>query len=422
MKLSDKYNNYTIRFQYEKILFLAPFYNDKSNNLNKKNKDIEKDTNLLSFVAIKSDYIEMNNLNSNNTQLKQEIILETFQIKIDPNYFNPPHFLYKPKVVSNGKRTNININSTRRKQLNNNNNNNNVNTNENNINNNSINNLFKNNENVQCISYNSEKIYENSNFLEILNLEEGENISLMITNPNGFIIIFYSNYVKYYIYNSDNSNLLFSKPINYTKRKFIDYAIVDEEKCKYYVIDENGVLFLFTLYNIKDKSLDKINAGEQLQILGQVNPCCCMSYLKNNILFIGSSKSNSQLIKINENIDNNTDFNRLQIIEEYESLSPISNMVIINNTKEENGIEILTVSGAGKNCSIKNIKKGTKILFTGDIEIKNIIKVFKVIIYNVGNKKNKTKNNNINFCSFIITTTMKSFIINYDYKYLHLSK
>ena len=422
MKLSDKYNNYTIRFQYEKILFLAPFYNDKSINLNKKNKDIEKDTNLLSFVAIKSDYIELNNLNSNNTQLKQEIILETFQIKIDPNYFNPPHFLYKPKVVSNGKRTNININSTRRKQLNNNNNNNNnVNTKENNMNNNSLNNLYKNNENVQCISYNSEKIYENSNFLEILNLEEGQNISLMITNPNGFIFIFYSKYVKYYIYNSDNSKLFTSKPINYTKRKFIDYAIIDEEKCKYYVIDENGVLFLFALNNTKDKGSDKVNSGDQLQILGQVNPCCCMAYLKNNVLFIGSSKSNSQLIKINENLDNNIEFNRLQIIEEYESLSPISNMVIINNTKEENGIEILTVSGAGKNCSTKNIKKGTKILFTGDIEIKNIIKVFKVIIYNVGNKKNKTKNNNINFCSFIITTTMKSFIINYDYKYKIIS-
>ena len=35
----------------------------------------------------------------------------------------------------------------------------------------------------------------------------------------------------------------------------------------------------------------------------------------------------------------------------------------IKKEKEENGIEILTVSGVGKNCSIKNIKKGTNILY-----------------------------------------------------------
>ena len=111
------------------------------------------------------------------------------------------------------------------------------------------------------------------------------------------------------------------------------------------------------------------------------------------------------------------------MLEEYESLSPISNMALINNTQEENGIEILTVSGVGKNCGIKNIKKGTTILFSGDIEIKNIIKVFKINInnINVGYKKSNKNKNNINICSFIITTTMKSFIINYDYKYKIIS-
>ena len=91
--------------------------------------------------------------------------------------------------------------------------------------------------------------------------------------------------------------------------------------------------------------------------MGKVNNCSCIAYLNNNILFIGSTKCNSQLIKINENIDNNENFERIEILEEYESLSPVSNMALINNTKEENGIEILTVSGVGKNCAIKNIKK-----------------------------------------------------------------
>jgi len=435
MRLNDKYKNYTIRFQYEKILFLSPFYYDKSKIKKEKNKNNEKDNNnLLTFVAIKSDFIELINNDSNNTQIQQKLILETFQIKIDPNSFNPPHFLYKPKVVSNGKMTNININSTRRKLLhnknninnnNNKNNNNNIpNSNENNINNlnNNKNNesSSKNNEN-NTISYNSEKIIESANFLEILNFDDNQNISLMITHSEGLIIIFFSKYVVYYKYNSSNSTLSSSKSINYDKRKFIDYVVADEKNFKYYVIDDNGNIFLFGFLNNKNNNnFNNLNLGITLQILGKLNICSCMAYLNNNILFIGSSKCNSQLIKINENIDNNdkTDnFERIEILEEYESLSPVSNMALINNTKEENGIEILTVSGVGNNCAIKNIKKGTKVLFCGDIEIKNIVKIFKVLINNVGKKNYKTRNNNINYCSFVITTNIKSFIINYDYKY-----
>ena len=411
-KFNNKYKNYTIRFQYEKILFLAPFYHHKPNNKN------EKENNILTFVAIKSDYIEV--YKNNQPNISQEIILETFQIEIDPNSFNPPHFLHKPKIVSNGKCTNININSSRRKMLHNNLNNLsnliNAGTNDDNKNNNVINN----NEN-ETLLYKSEKIKESSQVLEVLNYEDKNNINLMITHPDGLIIIFFPKFAIYYKYNSDRSALSTSKSIVYEERKFIDYAKVDEKQFKYFIIDENGTIFLLGFLNIKSnkKKLDN-NIGISLQILGQVNNCSCMAYLNNNILFIGSSKCNSQLIRINENIANNADIGeKIEIIEEYESLSPISNMAIINNTKEENGIEILTVSGTGKNCSIKNIKKGTTILFSGDIEIKNIIKVFKITInstnISIGNKKGpKIKNN---FWSFVVSTTMKSFIINYDYKY-----
>ena len=52
----------------------------------------------------------------------------------------------------------------------------------------------------------------------------------MITNPDGFIIIFYYKYVIYYTYNNENSKLKSSKSINSIKEKFIDYA--NEKKCK----------------------------------------------------------------------------------------------------------------------------------------------------------------------------------------------
>ena len=55
-------------------------------------------------------------------------------------------------------------------------------------------------------------------------------------------------------------------------------------------------------------------------------------------------------------------------------------MVLLNKTKEENGIEVMILSGIGSNYSVKNIKNGTNIIYNDEIEIKNIINVFKIII------------------------------------------
>ena len=392
MNQFNKYKNYTIRFQYEKIMFLAPFYSGKE----------DVNNNILNFVIIKQVYNEINNTNKEGIEIKKDIIMETFQIKLEHDLFDNHTELKKKKVVSNGSVTNITIDSKLRRIINNNKNDGNK---IDNLNKKISNKKFEEN---KTIVYNYEKLIESVNFLEIINIEEGEKINLVITHPNGLIIVFFSSYVNYYQYDNTNKSLIISKRLSFPKRKFIGYLTVDENCYKYFIIDEPGHLFLFRILNNEKMEMD-------LKYIGKVNPPSCIAYLNNNTLFIGSKKSNSQLIKINEKIDiNSINFEKIEIIEEYESLSPISNILLLNNTKEENGIDILTVSGVGSNCSIKNLKKGTNIFYHGEIEIKNILQVFKIIINNIGNKK-KTKN--INYCSFIITTTMKSFIINYDYKY-----
>ena len=407
MNQFDKYKNYTIRFQYEKIMFLAPFYLGDIDN-----KDLIDNDDILNFVVIKQVYDDKNILKKENYEIKKDIVMETFQIKIQADSFDNISDTNKKKVVSNGKITNLKVNSKLRKIINN--------TDINNSNTNEINNKKKNvNNNIieknQTIVYNYEKLVESVNFLEVINIEEDQKINLIITHPDGIIILFFSSYVIYYQYNNTNKSLTCSKSVSYNKKTFIDYITADEKNYKYYVIDELGSLYSFGFLLVKNKNTEnKEKIGMILQFIGKVNPPSCMAYLNNNILFIGSIKSNSQLIKINENIEqNDIDFQKIEIIEEYESLSPISNMLLLNNTKEENGIEIMTVSGIGSNCSVKNIKRGTCIIYNGEIEIKDISQVFKVIINSIGNKK-KTKTQN--YCSFIITTTMKSFIINYDYK------
>ena len=422
MRLNDIYKNYTIKFNYENILFLAPLLYDKPDNKNIKNQDKENDNNILTFIAIKSEYIENKTINNNNSnlELKQGIFLESFDIDMDPSSFDPPKLLYKKlKIESNNKTKNINFNNKYKRQIYNSQNDNSANSNnDNNIKNTKNSQLSKNkNNNINkdtTIKYNHQKLFDSKVFLRILNVEENGNINLMITHPDGLIIIFFSKIVFYFKYNPCNSIISTSKSMAYDERKFVDYVTVDEKNYKYYVIDENGTLFLLGFLDTKKNRKNMEFGIINLQILGKVNNCSCMAYLTNNILFIGSTKCNSQLIRINKRKDNDATF-QIEVIEEYESLSPISNIALINNTKEENGIEILTISGTESNCSIKNIKKGKNVLFSGEIEIKNIVNVFKIIINNIGNKESKN-DNAFKYCSFIITTLMKSFIVNYDYK------
>ena len=76
---------------------------------------------------------------------------------------------------------------------------------------------------------------------------------------------------------------------------------------------------MFRLFNIQNKGDENKESYEMnLELMGIVNPPSCLAYLNNNILFIGSIKGNSQLIKINENLDNNNiNSEKIEIIEEY---------------------------------------------------------------------------------------------------------
>ena len=84
------------------------------------------------------------------------------------------------------------------------------------------------------------------------------------------------------------------KKVTFTDRKFINYTIVDEKEYKYFIIDEYGNLFLLAFINpFLDEKCQFI-----FQFLGEINYSTCLTYLDNNYLFVGSYKSNSQLIKL----------------------------------------------------------------------------------------------------------------------------
>ena len=358
MRIREKYRDFTIKYNYEDILFLAPFSLNYFLNNNIENHF----KNILTFATIKTDIIDNSNntvTDSSSNELPQEISLETFQFLIEPNDYKFYTFPWKNELINS-----LNVDSNQKSK----------------------------NENAYSI--------EDLNLLQKIDLSENPTVSLMITHPDGLIILFFSNYIQYYKYDQKKKKLLAKKDkkISYEERKFTSYTIIDEKNYKYFVIDEYGNLFLLVL--ILPFSEEKNKANLIFQFLGEINYSTCLAYLDNNYLFVGSNKSNSQLIKIEKN--NN---NLINVIENFDTLAPISNLTLVNkNIENENHVELITISGIEKNCAVNMIKKGIPAIFKDEIEIKNIKSVFKVSLY---------RNNN-NISTFIISTIGNSFILDYD--------
>ena len=292
-------------------------------------------------------------------ELPQEISFETFQILVDANEYKHYSYLWKNDLLNT-----ISID-----------------TKDNTKNDN---------------AYSAEDI----NLLQKIDLSENPTVSLMITHPDGLVILFFSNYVQYYKYDQKKKKLLpkKDKKISYEERKFTTYTLIDEKNYKYFVIDEYGNLFLLVL--ILPFSEEKNKSDLIFQFLGEINYSTCLAYLDNNYLFVGSNKANSQLVKIEKNENN-----FINVIENFDTLAPISNLTLVNkNIENENHVELITISGIEKNCCVNMIKKGIPAIFEDEVEIKNIKNVFKV---------NLNKNNN-NIFTFIITTINNSIILDYD--------
>ena len=360
MRNVENYRDFTIKYNYEDILFLAPF------SLNYFiNENIERHyKNILTFATIKTDIIDnVNNseTTTSNNELPQEISLETFQILTEPNDYKYYNYLWKNDLINT-----VNIDS---------------------------------NPNPKSKDINAYSL-EDTNLLQKIDLSENPTVSLMITHPDGLIVLFFTNYIQYYKYDPKKKKLMAKKDkkISFEERKFTTYTTIDEKNYKYFVIDEYGNLFLLVL--ISPFSEEKNKANLIFQFLGEINYSTCLAYLDNNYLFVGSNKAKSQLVKIEKN--NN---NFINVVENFDTLAPISNLTLVNkNIENENHVELITISGIEKNCALNKIKKGIPAILEDEIEIKNIKNVFKISLY---------KNNN-SISTFIISAINNSFIFDYD--------
>ena len=98
MRILDKYQDFTIKYNYEDILFLAPFslYYFNREKIGNHYK------NILTFAAIKTDIIDITSnsaTDSSSNELPQEISLETFQILTEKNDYKYYPYLWKNDLL-----------------------------------------------------------------------------------------------------------------------------------------------------------------------------------------------------------------------------------------------------------------------------------------------------------------------------------
>lgn len=245
-------------------------------------------------------------------------------------------------------------------------------------------------------------------------LDSFKDSNFMFSPKIGGVVVFYSDDIEYFEILSNKIQkcpALIKK--NYLKTPFPtfkDYCAID--LVNYILYDTEGGMYLFNI-NICDKNnLDfninlilsnKTNQNQYelyLIPLGEVNYISSLSYLENNLFFVGSQTSNSFYIKLNPfdsnnykslphsneiksiqhkanfdshsenntNNDNNNNkqdrkINLIEVIEEYENLGPISDFLVLNDAKNADDFtdintEILCVCGIGKYSCFKSIRKG----------------------------------------------------------------
>ncbi|CEP12236.1 hypothetical protein [Parasitella parasitica] len=133
------------------------------------------------------------------------------------------------------------------------------------------------------------------------------------------------------------------------------YAIMNAEGSRILLGDAEGVLHLLTL-NIVQHRVDSLSFIG----LGSTSVPSCLVYLDNDVVFVGSTVGDSQLIHIQRVDDTTTaaeDAEILEVIDEFPNLAPITDFCVADLDKQGQ-TQLITCSGVAKDSSLRIIRNG----------------------------------------------------------------
>ncbi|KAI7870661.1 mono-functional DNA-alkylating methyl methanesulfonate N-term-domain-containing protein [Spinellus fusiger] len=144
------------------------------------------------------------------------------------------------------------------------------------------------------------------------------------------------------------------------------YSIMNESGSRIMLADTQGTLYLLAL-KIKENTVDHMS----MISLGQIPLPSCLVYLDNDVVFVGSTLGDSQLVHIAPCEDSTMGDVKLEVIEEFPNLGPISDFCVADLDKQGQ-YQLITCSGVGKDSSLRIIRNGVGMNELAAIEVSGV--------------------------------------------------
>jgi len=129
--------------------------------------------------------------------------------------------------------------------------------------------------------------------------------------------------------------------------------------------------YLGRLYSLVLSYENSVVTNMRLDLLGMTNPACTISHLNNDgLMFIGSSQDDSQLIKL-ENMKDVESDSFFSVLENYTNIGPIRDFCVVDSEREGQGF-IVTCSGGFPKGTLRIIRNGVGVEEFAQIELPGI--------------------------------------------------
>ncbi|EFJ23079.1 hypothetical protein SELMODRAFT_151061 [Selaginella moellendorffii] len=189
------------------------------------------------------------------------------------------------------------------------------------------------------------------------NLDNGAGMLIPVPTPLGGVIIIGEQTIVYY-----SGSAFKAIPIRPSITKA--YGKVDADGSRYLLSDHTGSLHLLVITHERDRVL-----GLKVELLGETSAASSLSYLDNGVVYVGSSYGDSQLIKLNAQVDSRNSY--VEVLESFVNLGPIVDLCVVDLERQGQG-QVVTCSGAYKDGSLRIVRNGIGINEQASAELQGI--------------------------------------------------
>ncbi|ORX47787.1 hypothetical protein DM01DRAFT_256916 [Hesseltinella vesiculosa] len=188
-------------------------------------------------------------------------------------------------------------------------------------------------------------------------IEGSASVLIALPAPIGGVLLISCQYIRYLKQGQALKAVGIScSPINC-------HAFINQDGSRLLLGSADGQLHLLIL-NVSKGFVESLGLIE----LGNITIPSCLAYLGNNVLYAGSTKSDSQLVYIDQRpcLDENSS---LQILETFSNLGPIADFYVADLDKQGQP-QMITCSGAGNSGSLRIIRNGVGLNPIVSIEVR----------------------------------------------------